>query len=1010
MKRPRWPLRATPFASREAAFAEAAAFGFVFTLGVTIVKSVAAALLLSRLGSAPMPPLYIASAIVVGLATAGVARGLRARPPTVILRAACVISGGTLLLLAAASTSFPDRFVPVLYVFGEVYATVVAVLFWSMLGEALDPREQRHTFVWFSGISMAGILTGGLAMHLVPQPIPAIVVLAGVAITLIASPSIISLPSPPRTRLPLSLSYVRERRYPKLILALVFLLALLTAVIDFLFRARASVLFDERHIARVFGDLNAAVALTALLFQSLITPRLLPRLGLFGFLALSPMLMVALSLVVLAFPNAGIAPLFALKTWEMVSAYALVPAAAQLLYNPMPLAERAAVRVSVDGAGKRMGTALCGLVLVIVAAHSTSPLLPMAIALAALVIIPVIRRAYLHELAASLGSVERDSLIAIDAHEPTTRAVLERALESGDARAVSAASTVLARTHYDFAPHVARMLSHADAEVRRLACELAGAHGASGLAPRLAELLSDSNPDVRWAAAGALGAVDPDAAVRYLEPMLADESDPVARCAAIAALWTSRVRRDLASYSIRALADRLRSLDVVVRAAFATLLGALGNSPYSSLLEQLLADPEAQVRRAAARSAALTRDPTLVPALLARLSDRDSALAVREALTQFGDFAVPKIWAMLDDRTVSLRIRMKLPHLLRQIGTALAAEACLYSNSQDDPALQHKLIIELFLLHKEQPELVLDRRRTDEAIRRRLELYAVFAPLAKALEAAPLRLALLAKAANERKRQTIAGIFKLLALHRDENVMLSISRGLLAAEARAQANALELLDEALARDPLHDTALAAFESMRAPPSLTPERAVSQLSISRDSLLRSLARQFLEDAGLQAGVPLISAIAQYLNPTTEEGSMAQPVIERVLLLESVPMLSAVSVDDIAALAQICKERAVLAGEVIFTEGETGSDMFIITRGAVAVAKSSRLLMTLGVGEVFGQISLLDSGPRSATTRAESEGAHLLAVARQPFMDLAVDRPELLTALFRVLTKRLRDLIA
>jgi len=64
-----------------------------------------------------------------------------------------------------------------------------------------------------------------------------------------------------------------------------------------------------------------------------------------------------------------------------------------------------------------------------------------------------------------------------------------------------------------------------------------------------------------------------------------------------------------------------------------------------------------------------------------------------------------------------------------------------------------------------------------------------------------------------------------------------------------------------------------------------------------------------------------------------------------------------------------ERTYIAGEVVFTEGDAGSEMFIVQEGMVGVVKNVAgrevFLAAQGRGDFFGEMALLDSQPRSAT---------------------------------------------
>lgn len=1000
----------------------AAGYAFVFTFGVTVVKSVASALFLSRLGSAPLPWIYIGSALLVTLASFALVRPLAKLGPGQVLQRLSLLAGVALLALAGALNLRHPGVYAALYVFSEAYATTLSVGLWATLGETFGPREQRSAFAFVSAVSMGGVLVGGLATRAVPDFVPQQVALFICALGLVLAPRwLLTVFADVATGAKAKdyrqgLRYLGSDSYPRYVFVLVFLTSVLTAGCDYLFRERAGAALGEASLTRFFGDLNAAVGVFALVFQLFITPRLLQRIGLFAFLALVPLGIVVLNVIAIATPG-HMHAWFLLKTLEMAGAFALIPAGAQLLYNPMPKAARASVRATIDGAGKRIGAALGGALLLALAASFGVPeLLPLCLALAIVVFLPLLRSHYLRELSETIsGASPRERELAmLIATDSTTRQALEDALRSGDKHQVDVAIETLSKDgHFDFTPFIPRLLQHPSATVRMQAASLALQRPHPSFTDALVQNLSHQDAYVRASAARALGVVAPDVAVKKLERALDDENDPALRAGAIAAFWLSKSKRDLAAQSLRQLLSRMNVLDVPMRIELSRLIGSLGRSPYSAALEPLLTDPSPAVRKAAARAAHDAHDPTLIAALLTALSDRETSATVREVLALFGDDAVPRIWALLDDRKAPLKLRSKLPRLLRSIGTRFAGEAFLYSNPQDDPQLQNQLIDELFAMKREHPEIPLDKARTDEAIVRRLQVYAYFFPLVQPLRT-DRNYRLLCRATEQRVTQTLDGILKLLSLHRPKEQLLAVSAGLRSSEARDRDNALELLDEVLKGDPLHDDVLKTLEGVRRVQgeNLRAADVASKLSRSQDAVLRAIARHSLERIGLEAGVPLFSMIAQMIvqRDGKEKGDdMASNMVERILLLEGVTLFAGAEIDDIAAVAQICSERKVPAGGIIFREGEIGEEMYVVSEGSVSLERNGRQVMSFAAGESFGHVSVLDRGPRPATAKALDRGAELLVIDRQHFMDLVTDRPELLHGLFKVLTKRVRDLL-
>ncbi len=105
----------------------------------------------------------------------------------------------------------------------------------------------------------------------------------------------------------------------------------------------------------------------------------------------------------------------------------------------------------------------------------------------------------------------------------------------------------------------------------------------------------------------------------------------------------------------------------------------------------------------------------------------------------------------------------------------------------------------------------------------------------------------------------------------------------------------------------------------------------------------------------------------------------------------------------------KPYAASKGTVIYKEGEVGSSMGIIVQGSIGIYKNNRLISTLRVGRTFGEMSVIDAQPRSATARADEETV-FLSLDKTSMMTLADKHPTLAFKIVwnisRALSQRLR----
>ena len=130
-----------------------------------------------------------------------------------------------------------------------------------------------------------------------------------------------------------------------------------------------------------------------------------------------------------------------------------------------------------------------------------------------------------------------------------------------------------------------------------------------------------------------------------------------------------------------------------------------------------------------------------------------------------------------------------------------------------------------------------------------------------------------------------------------------------------------------------------------------------------------------------------------------------------LLRKVPLLAALPEVQLGDLASYLKEKHFRRGEYIIYEGDEGNELFIIIEGLVKITKLNedgreKILATLGEGEFFGELALVDGAPRSATVQAKSV-CIMYSLARNEFMNLLRQAPEVSLSIITVLARRLRE---
>jgi signal transduction histidine kinase len=128
------------------------------------------------------------------------------------------------------------------------------------------------------------------------------------------------------------------------------------------------------------------------------------------------------------------------------------------------------------------------------------------------------------------------------------------------------------------------------------------------------------------------------------------------------------------------------------------------------------------------------------------------------------------------------------------------------------------------------------------------------------------------------------------------------------------------------------------------------------------------------------------------------------------LRKIPLFSGLSGEDLHRLCGMAKEVRLRAGGQLFDEGSPGALAYVIMEGQIEISKLSDgtnvLLAVRGVGELIGEMALLEDAPRMATARAASD-CRLLAIGREQLEELLSSSPSSARAMLRTVTGRLRE---
>jgi CRP/FNR family transcriptional regulator, cyclic AMP receptor protein len=127
--------------------------------------------------------------------------------------------------------------------------------------------------------------------------------------------------------------------------------------------------------------------------------------------------------------------------------------------------------------------------------------------------------------------------------------------------------------------------------------------------------------------------------------------------------------------------------------------------------------------------------------------------------------------------------------------------------------------------------------------------------------------------------------------------------------------------------------------------------------------------------------------------------------KVQLLSKVPLFAECNQKELSRIASLADEIEVDKGTVLTKEGMPGRECFVVSEGKAKCLIRGKRMATYTAGDVFGEMSLLDNEPRSATITAESDMV-LFVVDARSFWGLCEEAPTVTRKIMKAIAQRLR----
>jgi HEAT repeat protein len=943
----------------------AAAAAATASAGLTIAASSIDALVFDRYGVDKLPVLYLLLGATMFLASLGVSTLLgvlgRGRAFLVIPTSIAIVAGVAWAILASDASWI----YPALWLLRGASEFLLGLAVWGLAGLVTDTRQAKRFFPLIGGAAVLGQVVGGLAtkplagwlgtdnLLLVWLATLAIVVAVGRRLVAGAGADV----PRSRRRRASALGEMRDGlryalRSPLLrwmsVGSIFFSLLFFSLYLPFS-RAVAERYPAPDDLAGFLGLFFAVSTAVTLLLSLLVMNRLLSKLGVPAVMMVLPVLyLLAFGVLTLA---STFAILLAFRFAQVVWLQGGASSAWEAVINTVPGDRRDRMRAFLYGGPTQVGTVLAGIV-ALIGERAVSPRVLYGIGLvaagAAVYSMARVRRAYAAELVVALregrphvfgaspGAGEPFGLVRVDR---AAAAVAIRAMEDPDVGVRRVAAELLRDVDTpDAAPALVRGVHDNDPEVRATALRSLARTQAFAASDAVPERLTDPVPEVRLAALEALDALRAD---RSRARSLLADSDGLVRARAAGILLTETPPDG-------------------GHAGGESSEGEANDPEAESTLTRLTRSPYAEVRVAAFRSLASSRNPATKDLARGALTDPTSSVRSEAART-----------LMSLDPTGGIDVLLAA---IQAGGTVLEAA---------DEAMSRS------------PE------RSREPVRR----------LASASASNALEGRRLADSIETRGDERLELLRDFLLAGSRADAQTAIRAAALLADRGAIATALESL---WSEDPAERAdALEVIETTGDPelvrtlvPLLEGERLQDRDRGWRDRLLHHP-----DDRIRGCAEWAIEPRADTRGGTMTETLTTLPLMERVLFLRRVPLFADLPPQDLVPIAAIASEHSFADADTIAEQDEPGDEMHIIVSGYVMVILRQQdghqqVLAVRSAGDVIGEMAVITSRPRMASLAAKGQ-VRLLSIGRRQFEAMLRERPETSLALMRVLCQRLAD---
>jgi AAA family ATP:ADP antiporter len=794
------------------------------TISAYVIGKVARdTLFLAHFAAVQLPYADIASGVLVGFVVVVYLRvGRRTSLGNLLVGSPLFFAGTCVLFWVLAHYSSLTWLYPAFYVWVGMFGVLAPTQVWTLANFLLTTREAKRIFGMVGGSAILGWIFGGYLSKIIAKSSGTESLLLAMAGLLIICSALMAIASKGgklrldpgkeptediagtgQKNLQDSILSVFPSPYLRAIAAVICISSFVTTLTGWQFKALAKQFSGGTDaLAIFFGDFYFYAGLLALLFQLLLTTRLLRRFGIGHMLFVLPVMVLAGSAGLLVWGTVA-AALF-LKGGDQVLRYSIDRSTIELLYLPLPNRVKLRAKWFIDTVVWRLGDGLAGIVILIFAARlgwtpQQISWIAIPLILGWLAAVYVTDKQYVVVLQDSISqhrlNAEDASTLALD--RSTADLLAKKILTSDPGEILYALSLFEVERQRAAHPVVRGLLNHPAPEIREKAISILSAVGDKSVRPEIEVLLKDPDHRVRTEAMLYLvyhAHVDP---LTFLTE-IGDFADFSVRSAVAAYLARPGEAQNIetARQILTEMARESGEDGQRTRLELARLLGEIPDA-FDPLLDTLLRDPDNLVVREAIRSVGTVQKFSLASTLLDLLPNRELASDAAQSLAKFGDQVVGLLGVRLGDSSSPIDTRRAIPPILVSIGTPAATHVVLDNLLERDTALRFQMISALNKIHQLHPEIALDMQLVETVLAAEIMGHYRSYQILETLHIPGDSHEPVVRALHESMQQEIERIFRLLGLLYPNLDLHSVYFGLQSNNATVYDNALEFLENVL---------------------------------------------------------------------------------------------------------------------------------------------------------------------------------------------------------------------